>query len=122
MQRRELLIGGAASLLLASCGQTPTAGPLTIRLESYNYGSPGLGGKALQTMIDEFQALNPGIKVEGKNTAPTPDGQMKMIVTEQAAGDPRTSLSSVSTPLTTPFASSARSPSTSSPSKTNTTS
>jgi hypothetical protein len=51
-------------------------------------GAPGLGGKALQTMIDEFQALNSGINIEGKNTAPTPDGQMKMIVTEQAAGDP----------------------------------
>jgi sn-glycerol 3-phosphate transport system substrate-binding protein len=89
---------GVAAVVLASCAPAPAAqrqvattvteAPVTIRLESYNYGSPGLGGKALQTMIDEFQALYPAIKIEGKNTAPTPDGQMKMIVTEQAAGDP----------------------------------
>jgi multiple sugar transport system substrate-binding protein len=95
LQRRELLAAGAASLFLAHCAPSPAtksaatpAEQITIRLESYNYGTPGLGGTALQTMIDEFQALQPGIKIEGKNTAPTPDGQMNMIVTEQAAGDP----------------------------------
>ncbi len=72
----------------ATSGGAPAAPPLTIRLESYNYGTPGLGGKALQTMIDEFQSLHPSITIEGKNTSPTPDGQMNMIVTERAAGDP----------------------------------
>jgi multiple sugar transport system substrate-binding protein len=98
MQRRALLAAAAAACVLASCGpdqkltvsSTGTAAvePVTIRLESYNYGTPGLGGKALQTMIDEFQALHPAISIEGKNTAATPDGQMNMIVSEQAAGDP----------------------------------
>src|SRR5262249_47010642 len=112
LRRRELLVGGAATFLLAACAApqamtpattgtltapattsatasgTAAAQPVTIRLESYNYGTPGLGGKALQTMIDEFQSLHPSITIEGKNTSPTPDGQMNMIVTERAAGDP----------------------------------
>src|SRR5579862_551916 len=73
---------------------TTTADRITIRLESYNYGTPGLGGKALQTMIDEFQARYPSITIEGKNTSPTPDGQMNMIVTERAAAIHRISPSS----------------------------
>jgi multiple sugar transport system substrate-binding protein len=104
--RREFLVGGAATFLLAACAQpqapappaasgastppatTPGAQQVTVRLESYNYGTPGLGGKALQTMIDEFQTMYPSITIQGRNTSPSPDGQMNTIVTERAAGDP----------------------------------
>jgi hypothetical protein len=60
---------------------------VTIRLESYNYGTPGLGGKALQAMIDVVPGTASFDHHAGKNTSPTPDGQMNLIVTERAAGD-----------------------------------
>lgn len=37
--------------------------------ESYNYGTAGLGGEGTQQLIDEFEALHPGITVEPIGTS-----------------------------------------------------
>jgi multiple sugar transport system substrate-binding protein len=94
------------SLLLVACGDEATAVPastattaasanlapipadktVTIKYINYNYGTPGLGGKGTQQLIDEFQAKFPNIKVEARNV-PSQD-TLKAIAAEAAAGDP----------------------------------
>lgn len=83
------LFAAVLALALAACGGGAGGGPsssaagsqpllasaipagktVTIRFESYNFGTPGLGGKGTQSLIDEFQSAFPNIKVEGKYTA-----------------------------------------------------
>ncbi len=93
-------------MVLAACGDEATSVPasvattaasanlppvpadktVTIKYANYNFGTPGLGGKGTQQLIDEFQAKFPNIKVDARNV-PSPD-ILKTIVAEAAAGDP----------------------------------
>lgn len=59
---------------------------VTLRFEGYNYGTPGLGGKGMQMIIDEFQIKYPNVKIEGKNVPST--DVLKSVVAQAAAGDP----------------------------------
>lgn len=79
----------AASVALVGSGnlaQIPAGQTVTIKFASYNFGTPSLGGKGTQQLIDEFQAKNPNIKVEARNVPP--QDMLKTIVAEAAAGDP----------------------------------
>jgi multiple sugar transport system substrate-binding protein len=92
-----------STLWLASCASPTASAPtpgvaadplagqnVTIRFESYNYGTPGLGGKGTQQLIDEFQAAYPNIHVEPKNlpSGGGTAGILNVVVSEAAAGDP----------------------------------
>jgi len=67
---------GAASIavtlccgLAAACGSSSSAssdGTTTISFESYNYGTPDLGGQGTQQLIDEFEKAHPDIKIKPK--------------------------------------------------------
>jgi multiple sugar transport system substrate-binding protein len=89
------------ALSLVACGDeaTPTAATqaktlptipanqtVTIKFASYNYGTPGLGGKGTQQLIDEFQAKFPNIKIDARNVGSA--DILKSIVADAAAGDP----------------------------------
>ena len=57
---------------------TTTTGPsgasgqsVSIRFDSYNWGTPGLGGQGTQQLIDEFQAANADITIQPRNVAST---------------------------------------------------
>jgi multiple sugar transport system substrate-binding protein len=62
---------------------------VTIKFDSYNYGTPGLGGKGTQQLIDEFQALYPSIKVLPHmiGSGGAVGAILNSVVSEVAAGD-----------------------------------
>lgn len=70
----------------ATLPQIPADQTVSISFVSYNFGTPGLGGKGVQQLIDEFQTLHPNIKVVGRNAGIT--DFLKTIVAEAAAGNP----------------------------------
>lgn len=70
----------------ASSTSTPAGQAVTLRFEGYNYGTPGLGGKGMQMILDEFGAAHPNIKIEPKNVPST--DILKSVVAQAAAGDP----------------------------------
>lgn len=105
MNRRQFLgvvlaAAPTAAIALAACTAAPgaagsTAGtsapaasgqPVSIRFDSYNWGTPGLGGQGTQQLIDEFQAANPNITIQPRNVAST--DILKSSVAQAAAGDP----------------------------------
>lgn len=84
-RRTPVVLAALVSLLCAACGgsagtaagtATPTAPdrftagnpstPVTISFWSYNYGTAGLGGKAVQDLIDGFQRRYPNIHIDAK--------------------------------------------------------
>jgi multiple sugar transport system substrate-binding protein len=75
-----------SSALAGPTTAAPTSQPVTIRFDSYNWGTPGLGGQGTQQLIDEFQAANASIKVQPRNVAST--DILKSTVAQAAAGDP----------------------------------
>lgn len=83
--------GGATTGLVqgnpdATLPQIPADQTVSISFVSYNFGTPGLGGKGVQQLIDEFQAKFPNIKVVGRNVG-VPD-LLSTIVADAAAGNP----------------------------------
>jgi multiple sugar transport system substrate-binding protein len=109
MNRRQFLCllaaTPAAAIALAACTSAPgapastsaainaTTGPatasdrpLSIRFDSYNWGTPGLGGQGTQQLVDEFQAAHPNITIQPRNVAST--DILKSSVAQAAAGDP----------------------------------
>ena len=108
MNRRQFLAVLAATpaiVTLAACATSPSATPtspsvvattaaavptaaqtVSIRFDSYNWGTPGLGGQGTQQLIDEFQAANPTIVIQPRNVAST--DILKSTVAQAAAGDP----------------------------------
>jgi multiple sugar transport system substrate-binding protein len=70
----------------ASTTSTQGGPTVTLRFEGYNYGTPGLGGKGMQMILDEFGAAYPNIKIEPKNVPST--DVLKSVVAQAAAGDP----------------------------------
>lgn len=97
-----LLAAAPGTLALAACTSTPTQAPatvgpasgppstsnVTLQWDSYNYGAPGIGGKAIDTMVSEFQALYPNITIQGRNIPSTTAGMVSAVTTEIAAGTP----------------------------------
>jgi multiple sugar transport system substrate-binding protein len=106
LKRRQLLAVLATSpavLAMAACRgsqsspsgssspASPAAGASTgqavaIRFDSYNWGTPGLGGLGTQQLIDEFQATHPDITIQPRNVGST--DILKSAVAQAAAGDP----------------------------------
>jgi multiple sugar transport system substrate-binding protein len=101
MNRRQflgVLAAAPVAIGLAACtaappAAAPNAAPtssssqiVTIRFDSYNWGTPGLGGQGTQQLIDEFQAANPTIVIQPRNVAST--DILKSSVAQAAAGDP----------------------------------
>ncbi len=85
--------GAPASANQAMTTTTTTTGPsgasgqsVSIRFDSYNWGTPGLGGQGTQQLIDEFQAANANITIQPRNVAST--DILKSSVAQAAAGDP----------------------------------
>ncbi|MFF2555869.1 ABC transporter substrate-binding protein [Nocardia sp. NPDC058058] len=75
---------------LAGCGTDSSSstpdGPVTITFESYNYGTPDLGGKGTAELIDAFQVANPNIKIKPIGV-PVKDIYAR-VQAQAAAGDP----------------------------------
>jgi multiple sugar transport system substrate-binding protein len=100
MHSHWLVAAVSASLALAGCSapvmHSATAKPtevlasnqqITLRWDSYNFGAPGIGGKAIQTIIDEFQAKYPNITIEGHNIPSAAVPMMSAVTTEIAGGN-----------------------------------
>lgn len=93
--RRRPLVTSAAVLacaLLAGCTSGSASTPathtqkVTITFESYNYGTPDLGGKGMQQLITDFEQAHPNIiiKPSGISAADI----YTHVQTEAAAGNP----------------------------------
>jgi multiple sugar transport system substrate-binding protein len=78
--------GASIPLAATAAPAASTAQSVSIRFDSYNWGTPGLGGQGTQQLIDEFQAANPTITVQPRNVAST--DILKSSVAQAAAGDP----------------------------------
>jgi multiple sugar transport system substrate-binding protein len=74
--------GGSASV----GGSASTSAPVTITFLSYTYGQPNPGGEGLSKLLAEFEAANPGIKVNAQSV-PVADNLTKLEA-ESAAGTP----------------------------------
>jgi multiple sugar transport system substrate-binding protein len=74
-------------VVLSGCGGTnaaESAGHVTIDFLSYNYGTPDIGGKGTQELLDAFHAAHPNIEVKPIGVA-TKDVLTKLR-TDAAAG------------------------------------
>lgn len=77
--------GGGATAGGASAG-APAQPKITLSFLSYNYGTPDLGGKGTQALIDGFEKANPNITIKPEGVA-TADA-LTRAQTETAAGSP----------------------------------
>ncbi|ONH31458.1 ABC transporter substrate-binding protein [Pseudofrankia asymbiotica] len=76
-----------AKPVAATGAATPTADkPVTISFLSYNYGTPGIGGKGTQSLLDAFHKAHPNITVkpQGVKVADV----LTRLRTDTAAGSP----------------------------------
>jgi multiple sugar transport system substrate-binding protein len=71
--------GGAAS-------QSAAAGQVTITFESYNYGTPDLGGQGMQQLIEDFEKAHPNIVVKPSGVSAA--DIYPHVVAQAAAGNP----------------------------------
>lgn len=66
-------VAAAGVALVAACGGAPAAPaadtPVTLSFLSYSYGTPDIGGQAMQQLIDDFQKANPTITVKAQGVA-----------------------------------------------------
>jgi multiple sugar transport system substrate-binding protein len=92
-------IARGAGALLAALGLAATAacgagggttstdtGPIELTFLGYSVGTPDLGGQAMQGLIDEFQAQNPGITVRTQPVAVA--DVLTTLKADTAAGSP----------------------------------
>ena len=74
-RRLPTVLAAVAVLLLGACG-TPSGssggvpdGTVTLTFQSYNYGTPDLGGRGTQELIDGFERTHPNIRIEPRGVA-----------------------------------------------------
>jgi len=49
----------ASPAAAGSAAASPASQPVALKWDSYNFAAPGIGGQAIQMIIDEFQAKYP---------------------------------------------------------------
>lgn len=86
-------VAALGMVLVSACGSTPTAPaagaaaePVRIGFLSYSYGTPDIGGQAMQELIDQFHAAHPTITVEPRGVAVA--DVLTTLKADTVAGDP----------------------------------
>lgn len=69
-----------------SGSQSAASGKVTITFESYNYGTPDLGGQGMQQLINDFEAAHPNIVVKPSGVSAAEI--YPHVVAQAAAGNP----------------------------------
>lgn len=76
-RRMGVVLAAVAALVLSACGG-PAApsegageadGTVTLSFQSYNYGTPDLGGEGTRELIESFERTHPGIRIEPRGVA-----------------------------------------------------
>jgi multiple sugar transport system substrate-binding protein len=70
----------------SQASQTSATSKVTITFESYNYGTPDLGGQGMQQLINDFEKAHPNITI--KPTGASAADIYSKVAAQAAAGNP----------------------------------